>query len=209
MTATTNHPRPPRHGRSAFTLMELVIGMMVTGLVMAAVAALLSAVAQGWEQSGHTQAMSTFRVQAHARVQKILKSAKQIGAVRAGSIAGNYQPAGLMLWAGDANGDNKVQFSELGLLVHEGGVGTTSGYVAYYDVAYPANWTAVQRTAADTPALADDEIYSDENIDTFRSLAHVRMTLLASNVIGAVFTRTDGANVTRPTLDYILKFEKD
>jgi hypothetical protein len=213
MASATLHPRIPRRAlrvsRAAFTLMELVLGMIVTGLVMTAVSALLSAVAQGWEQSGDAQASSTYRVQAHARVQKILKGAKQIGAVRAGSIDGSYQPAGVMLWAGDANGDNKVQFSELGLMVHEGGVGTSSGYVAYYDVSYPAAWTAAQKTAADTPALADDEIYEDSNIDTFRSLANVRMTLLASNVVGAVFTRTDGVNVVRPTLDYTLKFEKN
>ena len=213
MATATFHPQLSRRARgrtaAAFTLMELVLGMLVTGLVMIAVGALMSAVAQGWEQSGETQATSTYRVQAHARIQKILKSAKQLGAVRAGSIDGNYQPAGVMIWAEDANGDNAVQFSELGLLVHEGDVGTSSGYIAYYDVSYPASWTAAQKTAADTPALANDEIYDDANIDTFRALANVRMTLLASNVVGAVFTRTDGVNVTRPSLDYTLKFEKN
>jgi hypothetical protein len=198
----------PRTRAAGFTLMELTLGMIVTGLVMIAVSALLSAVAQGWTQSGQTQVNSTYRVQAHARMQKILKGAKQIGAVRNGSIDGNLAAAGVMLWASDANLDNKVQFSELGLLVHEGPVGTTGGYIAYYDVSYPSTWTAAQKTTADTPALADDEIYNNSNIDTFRSLAYVRKTVLATNVVGAVFTKTDSVNVTRPTLDYTLKFDK-
>lgn len=188
--------------------MELVLGMIVTGLVMTAVAGLLSAVAKGWQHSGDTQASSNHAVQTHARMQKIVKGARQLGAVRAGSLEGNLQAAGIMIWAGDDNGDDAVQFSELGLLVHEGGVGTPLGYLAFYDVAYPTSWSAAERQAADTPALADDEIYDDANIDTFRSLAHVRMTLQASNLVGVVFTLKDGVDVIRPSLDYQLKFEK-
>src|SRR4030095_1714032 len=97
--------------RSAFPLMELVMGLIVAGLVMAAIAALLSAVAMGWEQSGHSQATSIHRVQTHARIQRILKGAKQLGAIRAGSVNGNATPAGVMIWKSDANDDGKVQFS--------------------------------------------------------------------------------------------------
>jgi len=63
--------------RCAFTLMELIMGMIVTGLVMAAIAALLSAVAMGWDQSGKSQTNSVYRVQTHARIQRILKGVKQ------------------------------------------------------------------------------------------------------------------------------------
>ena len=189
--------------------MELVLGMVVTGLVMTAVAALLSAVARGWDHTGSVQSTTTHRVQSHTRILRILKGAKQLGALRPGSIDGDFQGAGVMLWMNDANLDGKVQFSELGLLVHEGGIGTQDGYLALYDVAYPDSWTAAQRTAADTPALADDEIYEDSNIDTFRTLANVRMTLVASNLVGVVFTLKDGAEITRPSLDYVLKFNKD
>ena len=204
--------RPGRSGRgparAGFTLMELVMGMIVTGLVMSAIAALLSAVAMGWQQSGATQETSTHRVQAHARMHRLLKGVKQIGAVRGGSIHGTATPAAAMLWKGDANGDNKVQFSELALLIHEGGVGTSEGYLAYYDVAYPANWSAEQVSEADTPALPDNDIFKDSSINWFRTLDHVRSTLVMTNVVGATFTRTDGANITRPSLDYVLTIDK-
>jgi hypothetical protein len=68
--------------------MELIMGMIVTGLVMSAIAALLSAVAMGWEQNGKSQTNSVYRVQTHARVQRILKGVKQLGAVRGGSVNG-------------------------------------------------------------------------------------------------------------------------
>jgi hypothetical protein len=209
----TPPPTRRRRGcRGAFTLMELVMGMIVTGLVMAAIAALLSAVAMGWEQNGKSQASSIHRVQTHARVQRILKGVKQLGAVRAGSINGTALiPAGVMIWKSDDNGDNKAQFSELALLVHEGAVGTADGYLSFYDVAYPTFWTEPQRTAADNapPVVTQDDIFKDTSIDTFRTMTYVRKQLVASNLIGVVFTRTDGADITRPSLDYVLKFNKD
>jgi len=192
--------------RGAFTLMELVMGMIVTGLVMSAVAALLSAVAMGWDQSGRTQADSVQRVQAHARVQRILKGVRQLGAVRPGSINGSAaQPAAVMIWKADANGDNKVQFSELALLVHE------SPHVTFYDVAFPSSWSAAQCAAYDNapPELTQDDVYKSTSIDDFRRLTYVRQQRVATNIVGAAFTRTDGAAVTRPSLDYVLKFDKD
>jgi hypothetical protein len=206
-----SRPRHPALARAAFTLMELIMGMIVTGLVMAAIAALLSAVAMGWEQSGQSQTTSIHRVQTHARIQRILKGAKQLGAIRAGSVNGNTTPAGVMIWKSDANGDGKVQFSELGLLVHEGLVGTPDGYLSFYDVAYPSNWSAAQKTAADNtpPVVTEADVYKDSNIDTFRTMAYVRKTLVASHLLGVAFTRTDGADITRPSLDYVLKFSKD
>jgi len=191
--------------------MGLTMGMIITALVMSAVAALLSAVAMGWEQSGQTQTSTINRVQMHARIQRILKGAKQLGAIRGGSLAGNVTPAGVMIWKSDNNNDGKVQFSELGLLVHEGPVGTPGGYLTFYDVAYPTWWTTAQKASADNtpPLVTEADVYKDSSIDTFRTMAYVRKTLVASNLIGVTFTRTDGADITRPSLDYVLKLSKD
>jgi hypothetical protein len=207
---------PSRRGalrcrRAAFTLMELIMGMIITGLVMAAIAALLSAVAMGWEQSGKSQTSSIHRVQTHARIQRILKGIKQLGAIRSGSINGNSAPAAVMIWKSDDNGDGKAQISELALLVHEGAVGTADGYLSFNDVQYPSYWTAAQRTAADNtpPIVTEADVYKDSSIDTFRSMGYVHKTLVASNLVGVVFTRTDGVDITRPWLDYVLKFDKE
>jgi hypothetical protein len=205
-------PGTRRLARSAFTLMELIMGMIITALVMSAVAGLLAAVSQGWEQSGKAQSSSIHRVQAHARIQRILKGVKQLGAVRMGSISGTANPpAGVMIWKSDNNEDGKVQFSELALLVHEGAPGTPEGYLSFYDVAYPSSWSQAQCTAADNapPVVSQDDVYKDSSIDTFRTMTYARKQLVASNVVGVVFTRTDGAQITRPSLDYVLNFNKD
>lgn len=188
------------------------MGMIVTGLVMGAIAALMSAVAMGWEHSGSAQADASQRVQAHARIQRILRGVKQLAAVRAGSVDGTAAAAAaVLIWKSDDNGDDKPQFSELALLVHEGAVGTPQGALSYYEVAYPSEWTAQQKTDADnTPKpVTHDEIFLDESITSFRAADHVYGTLIASNLVGVAFKLTDGADVTRPSLDYVLKFSKD
>lgn len=214
MQAIAFQLRMPRRSRSrsGFTLMELIMGMIVTGLVMSAIAALISAVAVGWEHSGSAQADSSQRVQAHARVQRIVKGVKQLAALRAGSIDGTVTPAAaLLIWKSDNNGDEKPQFSELALLIHQGAVGTPEAYLSFYQVEYPAEWTDAQKTEADnTPSpITHDEIFLDESITSFLAADHVQKTRVASNLVGVVFKRTDGVEITRPSLDYVLKFSKD
>jgi hypothetical protein len=64
----------------------------------------------------------------------------------------------------------------------------------------PSSWSEQQRIAADNqpPVLTQDDVYKDSSIDTFRTMAHVRKQLVASNLVGVAFTRTDGADITRP-----------
>jgi type II secretory pathway pseudopilin PulG len=201
MRATNNNfARSLRH-RGGFTLMELVIGMMVTALVTAASAALLSAVAQGWTQSDTAQDNSLAIIQTHMRLQRVLRSAKQLGLCKTGAIEGS-SAASILIWKGDANLDSQVQFSELALLEHD----PADGVIRYYEVVYPSNWTVAQQAAADTPALANDEIYDESAIDSFKAIAYVQATVLARGVTGAEFHRYDSSTTVRPSLDYVLKF---
>jgi hypothetical protein len=180
---------------------ELMLGMIVTSLVVGATAALLSAVAHGWTASESAGNGSNRVAMAHIRLQRALRAAKQLGAVRTGSIEGT-DSAALLIWKGDANLDNKVQFSELALLEHDPG----DGKLRYYEVNYPNNWTDAQKTAADTPDLADDDIYDDSSIDSFKAGTYVEATVLVEYVSGAEFHKYDGASVTRPRFEYLLNF---
>ena len=175
--------------------------MIVTALVTGAVAALLSAVAQGWQQSGESSNSSNIVMQTHLRLQKVIRAAKQLGACRSGSIEGTAS-ASLLIWKADTNLDNKVQFSELGLLQHD----PADGKLRYYEVNYPSGWTAAQKTAADTPNLANDAIYDDASIDSFKTLSYVSASVLSRGISGAEFHEYDGASVTRPRFEYLLNF---
>jgi type II secretory pathway pseudopilin PulG len=184
-----------------FTLFELMLGMMITALITGAVAALLAAVAQGWQQSGEASNSSNIVMMTHLRLQKVVRAAKQLGAVRTGSIEGT-DVADVLIWKADTNLDNQVQFSELALLEHT----PADGKIRCYEVNYPSDWDDSQKTAADTPALADDVIYDDDSIDSFKAAAYVQATVLASGISGAEFHKYDGSGVKRPRFEYLLNF---
>src|SRR4051812_41881440 len=89
-----------------FTFVELMIGMVVTALVMTALAALMGAVAQGWRQNATVAASTNLSAQAHLRLQKCLKGVHLIGAVRTGSLDGTSPTnAAMLLWKADSHYD--------------------------------------------------------------------------------------------------------
>jgi prepilin-type N-terminal cleavage/methylation domain-containing protein len=192
-----------------FTLVELMIGMLVTSLVVGATAALMSAVAQGWTQSESVGNSSNRVAMTHIRLQRILRSARQLGAYRTGSIEGTSS-ASVLIWKGDANLDGKIQFSEIALLEFD----PSDGKLRYYEVNYPGEWTEAQKAAADTPDMDDDEIYDrdaqPDPIDSFKAAAYVpspdHAMVLAQGISGAEFHKYDSSSTTRPRFEYLLNF---
>jgi len=184
------------------TFAELVIGLTITTMIAGAVAALMMSVSTGWKNSRTVEQGTTHSTQTMIRLQKLLRSAKQIGACRVGSISSTpAQAAAVLLWKGDLNGDYKVQFSELALIEHQ----LANNTVVYWDVSFPSTWTSSQKQAADS-TLADNSIYDTAQIDSFKTLANVRSTTYAAHVTAAEFHRIDSDTATRPTLEYDLKF---
>src|SRR3954471_24721878 len=114
---TNLHNVARRKQPRGFTFVELTIGILITSLVMGALAAVLGAVAQGWKQSGSVTSSTNLTALANLRLQRTLKGTCLLGVVRPGSI-GNSSPisAAALLWKSDANYDWKIQFSEMALL---------------------------------------------------------------------------------------------
>ena len=187
--------------------------MLVTSLVMGALAALLGAVAKGWEHSGRTQATSNVIVQTHVRIQKLVKGVRQIGACRAGSIDGGApEQAGVLLWKSDANGDGLIQLSEVALLECEMSALAADCKMKYRTIVYPNYWTEAQKNSADGAALTSTEFEDEASIDWFRTIvgtsAYGQTTLVARNIVGSEFRRSDGATVTRPVFHYLLNIQR-
>jgi hypothetical protein len=199
---------------AAFTLVELMIGMVVTTLVVGALSAMMTAVGRGWVASDSVRSSSNFTTQSVTRIKQVIRSSKQIGTVRFGSLDGTAAtPAAVMLWRGDFSPDGstidgKVQFSELGMIEHYVGATAATSELRYYKVVFPSTWTSAQKQAADTPALADDDIYKSNETDLFKAMTNVSYTVLATNVLGCTFTRIDSASVTRPELEFQLRTQK-
>ena len=186
-----------------------MLGMIVTALVTGAIAAMLSAVAQGWTQSNAAGNSSNRVMMTHLRIQNVLRGVKQLGACRPGTLEGT-EAACVLIWKADTNLDYKVQFSELAMLE----LTPSDGKLRYYEVNYPSSWNSGQVTAADTPALASDDIYRDDvdadppdsAIEDFRDAEYVTATVLAEGISGGEFHKYDGYTTARPRFEYLLNF---
>lgn len=104
----------------AFTLVELCFGLIVTSMVMAAVAAFLLAVAQGWRYSDQVETTSMHAWQATVRLVRAVQGARLIGAVSPGDIFGaTPTPAAVIVWTRDTNGDGAIQEAECAMIEHD------------------------------------------------------------------------------------------
>ncbi len=186
-----------------FTLVELILGMLVTTLVMGTIAAFMSAVGRGWTASDSTQASTNITAQAHLRMQRMLRQARQIGAVRTGALDGSATSnAAVLYWKGDANLDNQIQFSELALLEYHPSADPKDALtLRLYQAVLPSG-------TPDTTITDDNEIFTDAEIDTFRNLSYVNntYTVVARKVNGVEFHKNDSTSLPRPTLDYLIVF---
>ena len=201
-------PSQLRRSHAGFTLVELMIGLVVTALVMAALAGLTTAVAQGWKQGDTTQATTNVTTQAHLRVKRYLRAARLLGACETGALDNTAcAQAAILFWKGDANSDNQIQFSELALLeYHPEADPNDRQTLRLYQVVWPAGWTEAQKSANDTTIANNNEIFDSNEINTFKNMAYVTYSIVARNIQGAEFYKHDGPQIVRPTLDYVLVF---
>lgn len=207
--STTRSHRPTRRPR-AFTFPELVLGMAVTILAMGAMASVMAAVSSGWKQQGITQTTYLTNRQAVVRVQNLISSAKLIGLVREGSLSSNTSNAACaMLWKSDSyNGspDRSIQFSEIGLLIHD----RSSKQLKYYAVSFPSTLSAVQ-IAALNPTYKYTDLTSSSAPEDFKSLNYVTGQTVATNVTGATFYANQplGQSSQLPTFEFQLAFTRN
>lgn len=201
---------PPSRPRGAFTFPELVLGMAITVIVMAAMASVMTAVSTGWKQQGKTQNTYMANRQAVVRIQNLLSSAKLIGLVREGSLSSNSSDAAcVVFWKSDNyNGapDRAIQFGEVGLLIHD----RASNQIKYYSVTFPNTLTAVQ-IAALNPTLQYSDLTTSNGPELFKALNYVTAQAVVSNVTGARFYANQplGQSSQLPTFEFQLAFSRN
>jgi hypothetical protein len=197
--------------------MELVIGMMVTALIMAAIGALMTSVARGWDQSIHAQNGANTVFQLHLRMQNLFRTARQLGACQCGSIeGGGGDEAAILFWKGDTNGDGVIQFSEAALLEHRAGATLADDELVLWQVQYPAGMNQAAIDAADQPGDAerDDWIYDKNGVSAiarFRANPFLctEPTVIARYVTGCELHTVDSSTTVRPQLEYLVNIVKD
>jgi prepilin-type N-terminal cleavage/methylation domain-containing protein len=192
-----------RHPRG-FTLVELSIGMVITSLVIGAAASFMLAVSSSYRAADNDAAMQVIDTQVHARLQKEIRGACLIGAVRPGSLTNPMvAPAAVLIWAKDGNStsipvvnpDGLVQDAEIVMLEYD-----------------PANKVINKYTAASTPQGSTRTWTAMENTppDQFAGFKSGKTaTILLKNVTACTFNRIyDSTSSASPVLEYRLEMKK-
>ncbi|HZZ44637.1 MAG TPA: hypothetical protein VFE58_17005 [Tepidisphaeraceae bacterium] len=185
--------------------------MAVMALTMAAMASVMTSVSMGWKQQGTTQVTYLANRQVVSRVQQLIQSAKLIGLVREGSLASNTTSAACaVLWRCDnsgGNADRAIQFSEIGLLIHD----RATNSLKYYTVKFPSSLTPAQITAADSAVYHYSDLTSSSAPENFMGLNYVTAQTVAKNVTGAAFYANQplGQSSQFPTFEFQLAFTRN
>lgn len=183
--------RSPFSVRKAFTLIELIIGIAIMTIILAAMAVFSYGVGQGWTQSESAQSVFLAGNLAGHRIERVIRAAKMIDSnATHGSLDDPAAPpAACMFWRNDDNGDGKIQFSEMALLAYD-----------------PASQTVLEYTAQPGSKDWTAEPPSFVSPTTFMNTPGVTATPLAHNVTGCqFFPIAPGGNTQRPSLEYVLR----
>lgn len=188
--------------RRGFTLVELIIGMVITAMVLCALSVVTFAVSNGWQSADAADSSFVTGGQIQARIAQWFRPATAIGAVQHGSLTSSSNPASLFFWKTDVadvsnpTGDGKIEFNEIGLLRYD----AASQQVRVYDASDWASWSAAAKTTAN--ALAGTAyINSAANMSDFLTACpnyHVVMRDVSGMVINTV-TAGD-----KPLVEYVI-----
>jgi type II secretory pathway component PulJ len=108
-----------RQFRSGFTATELLMALIITSMVMSAIAGFSLAMSTAWKSAEKSQAISVLGNQVVTRLENEIRKARLIGACRAGSSDESAGGAAIMLWMADTNGDGFIQGDECEMIEHD------------------------------------------------------------------------------------------
>jgi Tfp pilus assembly protein PilW len=175
--------------RRAFTFVELVIGMLVTSIVLSALAVFTFGVSDNWTQSDSSQSAFLRQTMAVERLRHMLREAQLTETnPTPGSLNNSTTPAACMLWT-DANGDGHIQYSELSMLQY---IPATQKLVIW---SIPATSSNASQTTLSIPSEA-----------SFLALPNVASAPLADNIQACQIFCTPGSSPTLlPSIEVILE----
>ena len=208
-----------RRGRGGMTLIELSIGLLVTSIVMGALASLWFAVARTWGQNTGSQAATLTAAHASGRIEQILRQAQFLIQYRRGSLNPTQpaQTAQLLFWRldvwnpkahateedTDTVADGAAQFAELALLEHD-----PADHRLYLYQALPAaKMSSDQRSRAGVVATWA-ELTSSTTPGAFKKYDFIERQVFCEAVDGAVINIPTWGRTARPTLEFTLRLSR-
>ena len=193
--------RENNFARRGFTFVELSIGMVVTAMVLGALAAFSLATAQAWNQGattntvGNGQTIAAVPIIANvasARLDNEIATSLNVGGYYAGSLTdGTGQQASLLLWTSQ-NSDNVYT------------IAPNEVHLLEYDSTNHVIW---KYTSTQTSPLLDFTQFTTSWIGTFKAMAS--QTPLARNVDGMqIYVNTPNSATQLPLVEYRLYFNR-
>jgi hypothetical protein len=185
-----------RRVSAGFTMAELMLGMIITSMVMSAVAAVMISVTEGWDQGKYVQAVSVSLLQLQVRLGRIFQGAAYVAQSQSGSLSGTGSPAQIFFWMNDTWGgspDGIPQWGEMGLIVYD--APTQSLYL--YSAIPTSQMTAGQLTAAGAE-VSWSQASGASAIAAFEGNSWVKKTTLAGpgpNAVTGDTTVVTGAHI--------------
>ena len=203
-SATSNLARPARPPR-AFTLAELIVGLLLLTIIGGATAAVAAAMSRGW-QLGESSATSSITItRTLLRIQDKVQRAKALGQWRGGSLSPSPtdQGAAILFWRGDdsdaGDNDGQMQLEETQLLEHD----PATNELVIWQIEYPSD---PQRALSNGPfpiAILDEATA----ITQYKTRPHVQRHVITRGVRGAAFHLiTPTGAEQRPQFEFRLKF---
>jgi Tfp pilus assembly protein FimT len=192
-SSTTTVARDTNRRPTAFTFVELCFGLVITALVMSALATFSLAMSTAWQNAGSSQASLLAANQVVRLLDARIRPCGLTGGWRQGSLDGSaQQPAALLLWTADTNASSTVNYSEITLIEHDPAAQQIKVYKAPVPLAVP------------------DAVYSYAGffshasfIDTFKQ--GLTPTVLCSNIVGAqLYVGPANSAAERPFVEFTL-----
>ncbi|HMB95130.1 MAG TPA: hypothetical protein VKK61_03745, partial [Tepidisphaeraceae bacterium] len=166
------------------------LGLVITALVMSALATFSLAMCSAWVGSGQVQALTLRGNQIAMRIQNEIRNARLLGACRAGSSDGSAAGAAILIWKNDTNGDGLIQGSEVEMIYHD----TANHQLVLYS-----------GTSSDVATWSYSTVFTNAaTIGTFQTGR--TPTQFATNVYGAMFQTSAATSTTlNPSLQFAIK----
>jgi hypothetical protein len=179
---------------AAFTFVELCMGLLVTTLVLGALASFALAMASAWKHAEQSRSLNIRGQQTVLRLADMLHTAKLLGPSHSGSLNNPLTGAAVIFWTQDSNGDGLIQGNEVAMIEHD----TTSNRLVLYS-----------GTAAETSTWSYLSVFSDPTVlDNFK--VNRTPTTIANGVEGALFQLSGTSSTTaKPSLSFALKLRRD
>ena len=182
----------PQYRHRGFTFVELMIGIVVTSIVLTALAVFTFGVGQSWQESDSAQSAFLAGSVGVDRLNSIVRAAQMIDPSPInGSLDNSTSPASCMLWTDNYLIDGHIQYCEMTLLQYD-----------------ETNQRLVKYSLPQTANNANTQVAGLMSSASFKALPNIVETSVVNSVTGCqIFSINPGSSTPRPSLEFVLQLK--